>query len=140
MRCTPSSPGRIGSVNASCAGWPCSSWSVRPARRLNFCELRARLAAAAGIAHAPGIVAYDQHDLVAEVLELAQLAQPDGVAEMDVGRGGVEPLLDAQRTFPGAGLLEPPQQVAVRQDLVGAAGQDLGLLFGSHGSGWTGTF
>ena len=35
---------------------------------------------------------------MAEVLELAQLLQDDGVAEVDVGRRRVQPELHAQRT------------------------------------------
>ena len=41
---------------------------------------------------------------MAQVLELAQLAQDDRVAEVDVRRGGIDPELDAER----AALLELP--------------------------------
>ncbi len=60
--------------------------------------------AAAGVADPGGEVADDQHDLVARLLELAQLLQDDRVAEVDVGRGRVDPELDPQRP-PGRELL-----------------------------------
>ena len=41
---------------------------------------------------------------VAEVLELAQLSQHDGVAQMDIRRSRVKSQLDLQR-MPGDGLL-----------------------------------
>ena len=63
-------------------------------------ELRAGGRAAARVAHARGVVADDQHHGVAEVLELAQLAQHDRVAEVDVRRGGVDPELDPQGAAP----------------------------------------
>ena len=69
-----------------------------------------RRRAPGGVAHARGVVADDQHDDVAGVLELAQLRQHDGVAEVDVGRGRVEPELDAQR----AALREALRERALR--------------------------
>ena len=60
-------------------------------------EHRAGSPSARRVAHARGVVADDQDDRVAEVLELAQLAQDDGVAEVDVGRRRVDAELDAQR-------------------------------------------
>ena len=58
------------------------------------------------IAHARRVVADDQHDGVPEVLELAQLLQHDGVAEVQVGRRRVQAELDAQRPALGQALLE----------------------------------
>ena len=60
-------------------------------------EHRAQARAPRGVAHARGVVADDQHHPVAGVLELAQLAQHDRVAEVDVGRRRVDPELDPQR-------------------------------------------
>ena len=60
-------------------------------------ELRARRRAPARIADARGVVADDEDDDVPAVLELAQLAQDDRVAEVDVRRRRVEAELDAQR-------------------------------------------
>jgi len=59
-------------------------------------EHRAGLVHAGRVAHAGGVIADDHHGLVAEVLELAHLAQDDGMAEVDVRRGGVQAELDAQ--------------------------------------------
>ena len=50
-----------------------------------------------GIADLGGEVAEDQHRGVAELLELAELAQHDGESEVDVGRGGVDAELHPQR-------------------------------------------
>ncbi len=60
-------------------------------------EHRAQARASRGIPDAGGVVADDQHDAVPGVLELAQLAQHDRVAEVDVGRRRVDPQLDPQR-------------------------------------------
>ena len=49
------------------------------------------------VADAGRPVADDEHRQVAGVLELAQLAEHDRVAQVDVGRGRVDPELDAQR-------------------------------------------
>ena len=65
-------------------------------------EHRAQARAPRGVADARGVVADDQHHPVPGVLELAQLAQHDRVAEVDVGRGRVDPELDAQRPALGA--------------------------------------
>ena len=64
--------------------------------------------APARVAHAGGVVADDQHHRVAGVLELAQLLQHDGVAEVDVRGGRVEPELDAQRAAARQLLRERP--------------------------------
>jgi hypothetical protein len=58
---------------------------------------RAGHRAAARVAHARGVVADDQHDRVAGVLELPQLLEHDRVPEMQVGRGRVQAELGAQR-------------------------------------------
>src|SRR5262249_45817667 len=55
-----------------------------------------RRGATARIADSGGVVADDQDDGVPEVLELAELPENHGVPEVDVGRGGVDPELDAQ--------------------------------------------
>jgi hypothetical protein len=55
----------------------------------------ARRRAPARVADAGRVVADDQHDDVTPILELAQLAKDDGVAEVDVGRRGVEAELHA---------------------------------------------
>ena len=87
-----------------------------------------RRGAAAGVADARGVVADDQHDAVARVLELAQLLQHDGVAEVDVGRGRVEAELDPQRPALALGELElrssPPSgsdSCALRSEVAAAS-------------------
>ena len=75
--------------------------------------------AAARVPDARGVVADDQHDRVAGVLELAQLLEHHGVAEVDVGGGRVEPELDAQR----AALGEPPLECPGGQAIDRISGQ-----------------
>ena len=60
-------------------------------------ERRARRVAARGVADERREVADDEHDGVPEVLELAQLAQRHGVAEVQVGGGRVDAELHAER-------------------------------------------
>ena len=48
-------------------------------------------------------VADDEYRGVPEILKMLHLAKQDGVAEVQVGRSGIEAGLDAQRT---AGLLD----------------------------------
>ena len=60
-------------------------------------QRRARGVAARGVADQAGEVANQEDDLVPEVLQLAHLVEHHGVAEVDVGRRGVEAELDAQR-------------------------------------------
>jgi hypothetical protein len=56
---------------------------------------------------------------VTRILELAQLGQHDGVPEMDVGRGRVEPELHPQR----APLRETVGERSLRQAIDRVAGQ-----------------
>jgi hypothetical protein len=95
-------------------------------------ELRASRGAAAGIAHAGGVVADDQHDDVPAVLELAQLAQDDRMAEVDVGRRRVQPELDAQRAAERELARESPVGEAVDR----VTGQPAGIVgrVGRHNS------
>ena len=76
-------------------------------------EHRAGARAAARIAYPCRVVADDQHDRVAEVLELAQLLQHDREAEMDVRRGRVDPELDPQRTAQRKLAFELPFRQAI---------------------------
>ncbi len=59
-----------------------------------------------------------------QVLELAQLAQHDRVAEVDVGRGGIDAQLDPQRPPLGQLLLQP----ALGERVDGVAGEEAGLF------------
>ena len=93
---------------------------------------RPRRRAAARVAHARRVVADDQHDGVARVLELAQLLEHDGVAEVDVGGGRVEPELHPQRTAFG----EPPLEGSVGQAVDRVAGEMGGRASGVRGGFW----
>ena len=62
---------------------------------------------------------------MAEVLELAHLAQRHGMAEVQVGGGGVDAELDVQRHALGELRLE----LLHRHDLHGSRGDDLQLFF-----------
>ena len=59
-------------------------------------EHRARGGLAAGVAYLRGPVAHNQDDLVAQLLQLAQLPQADGVAQMNVRPAGVETHLEPE--------------------------------------------
>ena len=72
-----------------------------------------------------GAVADDEGHFVAEVLELAHLAQRDGMAEVQVGRRGVNAELDVERRV----LLELLPELVERNDLHGARRDDLELFF-----------
>ena len=69
---------------------------------------------------------------MARVLELAQLLQHDGVAEMDVGGGRVEPELDPQRAAFG----EPSLEGSVGEAVDRVAGEMGGRLSGVRGGFW----
>ena len=73
--------------------------------------------AAGGVADEGGEVADEKDDSVAELLKMAQLAHEDGVAQVQVGRGGVKAGLDAQRAAGFAALFEALAQVADADDL-----------------------
>ena len=83
-------------------------------------EAGARLAAARRVADARRVVADDEHRDVPGVLELAQLVEDDGVAEVDVGRRGVDAELDAQRPALALGEVELGLEGALGQHLDGA--------------------
>ena len=73
------------------------SWKVRALASICLgLEHRPRGRAPARVTHPRGVVADDQHDDVAEILELAELLEHDREAEVDVGRGRVDPELHAQ--------------------------------------------
>ena len=61
---------------------------------------------------------------MAEVLELAHLAQGHGVAEVQVGAGGVNAKLDVERHA----TLELLAKLGLGHDLGGARGNDLHLF------------
>ena len=65
---------------------------------------------------------------MAEALEVRHLAQQHGVAEVEIGRGGVEPGLDRERLGRGARALELAPQVRFGDEVDRAALQQRELL------------
>ena len=88
-------------------------------------QRRTRGVAAGGIADHGRAVADQEDDGVAEILEVLHLAQQHGVAEMQIGRGGVEAGLHAQRP---AFLRDPLAQILFA-DQFGEAFFQIGYLF-----------
>ena len=80
-------------------------------------ERRAGGRAARGIADQAGDVADQEDHRVAQVLEVLQLADQHGVAEVQVGRGGIESGLDAQRLAGLAGVFQALAQIRFANDL-----------------------
>src|SRR5262249_15549524 len=78
---------------------------------------RPRNVAAGGIADHAGHVADQEDDSVSEVLEVAHLAQQDGMAEVQIGRGRVEAGLDAQRPAGFRRLHQALAQIGFANDL-----------------------
>ena len=79
-------------------------------------ERRAGGVAARGIADEAGAVADEEDDGVAHVLEVLELADEHGVAQVQVGRGGIEAGLDAQRLAGLQRLFEALAQIALTND------------------------
>jgi len=75
------------------------------------------------VADSGGVVADDEDGLVAEVLELAHFAQDDGVAEVDIGAGGVQTELNTQLAVFLGGIGELLGQLGLGEDLYRAAFQ-----------------
>ena len=76
------------------------------------------------VANQRGTVADDEGDVVAQVLELTHLAQRHGVAQVQVGAGGIDAELDVE----GLALLKLLAKVGLGDDLRGARGDDTHLL------------
>ena len=100
-------------------------------------QLGTRLGSSAGISDQRAEVADDEHDLVAEILELAKLAQADRVAEVNVGRGGIEALLHAKRLLRGERSLELSNELGFGDQLLDAGldHRELAFDFGGVGRG-----
>jgi hypothetical protein len=77
-------------------------------------ERRTRGVAPGGIADEPGAVADEEDDGVAQILEVLQLADEHGVAQVQVGRGGIEAGLDAHGLARLHRFLQPLAQIASR--------------------------
>lgn len=87
-------------------------------------KLRAGGVLARRVADQRGAVADDEGDVVAQVLELTHLAQGHGMAQVQVGAGGIDAELDVE----GLALLKLLAKVGLGDDLSGARGDDTHLL------------
>src|SRR3990170_4962342 len=90
-----------------------------------------RLRLPGGVADHPGEVADQEDHLMAGLLEVLELLDEDGVAEVQVRRGGVESRLDAQRPPLLRGALELSLQLLRRDNVHRAALQGLENLIHS---------
>ena len=70
---------------------------------------------------------------MAEILEVLHLAQEDGVAEVEVGRGGVEAGFDAEGAALLGGVDQPLAEVFFADDLRHALAQVRELFVDGHG-------
>ena len=68
-------------------------------------------------------------DLVAELLEMAHLPEQHGVAEVEVGGGGVEADLDPRAACRSFGRLPASRQIGLRNEVHGTAAEHLHLFF-----------
>ena len=102
----------------------------------------AGLVAAGGVADERRVVADDDDGRVAEVLKLAELAERDGVAEVDVDPGRVDPVLDPERRARSATeRLELPGELGLGRDRVDPSAEDFelfGCADGHRGPPWHG--
>ncbi len=101
------------------------------------CDLlgRQRLArdvASGGVADERGGVTDEEDDRVTELLEVAQLADQNGVAEVKIGSGGIEARLDPHRLAGCNGLLDTLFESLDGDDLGGTFGDEIELVF----NGW----
>ena len=84
-----------------------------------------------GISDHPGEIADDEDDAMAELLEVLHLADHNRVAEVEVGRGGIESDFDGQR-FAARQL---GLQIGAIDQIDGAPGQVVQLLVEIHRRG-----
>ena len=97
-------------------------------------ELRAGGLLARGIADAGGEAADQEDHPVAELLEVPHLAQQHRVAQVEVGRGGVEAGLHGQRLAGLARPLELGAELRLVDQVDGAAPEQRHLLFDGRNS------
>src|SRR5215472_2018928 len=81
---------------------------------------RARFGLSGGIANHRGKIADQENRGVTHVLKVFQLPQDDGVAEMNIGRGGIDAKIDAQRLASFRGIFELGLQLVLANDFGGA--------------------
>ena len=86
--------------------------------------------ASGGVADASGVVAHDDDGEVAGLLELADFGQDEGMAEVEIGGGGIEAKFDAERAAEGEffGELFPGMDVgqARKKEFNGHGGRVIG--------------
>src|SRR5208282_2808420 len=95
-------------------------------------ERRARSRAAGGIADHAGEIADEEDDGVAEILKMFELAQQDGMAEVEVGSSRIEARLHPQRLAGSERAFELGAQFGFLDDL-GRALLDVSQLFVNRG-------
>ncbi|OPZ90551.1 MAG: hypothetical protein BWY73_01295 [candidate division TA06 bacterium ADurb.Bin417] len=100
-------------------------------------QQRSGFAPAGRIADAAGEVAHQEEDPVAQFLEVAQLPDRHRVAQVDVGRGRIDAVLDPERPAGLQGALQFQAQFRLRDDLDHPAPDyfQLPLDFSGHDSG-----
>ncbi len=91
-------------------------------------QLRARGRTTAWVTDHCGKIADDKDPLMPEILELTQLLQSDGVAEVDVGGSRIDAEFDTQRATRSEFLL----QLLAADDLRATAGEKFRRLVGTH--------
>ena len=101
---------------------------LRIHRNLLARKLRTSGIAARGIADKGGTVANDERDMMAQILELTELAQRNGMTKMNIGRRRVNAKFDIQ----SRATLEFFEQQVLRNDSVGTGLNDVELFFGSY--------
>ncbi len=84
---------------------------------------RTRLGLPGGIADHGGEIADEKNGRVPFILKVLELAQDDGVAEVQIGRGGIDAKLDAQRLARFSRALELRAQLLFTNDLRRALAQ-----------------
>src|SRR5207245_4493322 len=80
------------------------------------------------VADHPREIADEEDDAVPHLLEVLHLADDDGMAEVQVGRGGVEADLDRERLRGAAGALQLREKLLRADDLARSLAQIIELL------------
>ena len=94
---------------------------------------RARRVLARGVADEPGEIADEKNHRMAQDLKMFELLNKNGVTEVKVGRGRIEPRLDAQRLRGRGRALQARAQLFNANRLFCAFGQVSDLFVESHG-------
>jgi hypothetical protein len=92
------------------------------------CQSGSGFASTRRITDHAGEIADDEDGLVAQILELAKLAEHNRVTEMEVGPAGVTTELHAERLVGLDGSLKLPNEVLFRNDLRGPSFDEVHLF------------